>query len=111
MESLPTNKTRYIGISNFSPKQVEDVLKIAKIKPKVMQIELHPYLPQSQFVASLQKEGIIVNAYSPLGNTHPLYSLPFLTEHWNVPKILGHQTIRQIAAARDCTPAQVVLAF
>jgi alcohol dehydrogenase (NADP+) len=106
MELLPATKlTRYIGVSNFSPKQIEEVLQVAKIKPKVMQIELHPYLPQQEFVTSLQKQGITVNAYAPLGNTNPVYSNPRVT------KMLEHQTIKQIASARGCTPAQVVLAW
>lgn len=106
MEQLPPLKlARYIGISNFSPKQVEEIMKIATIKPKVMQIELHPYLPQQEFVTSLQKQGITVNAYAPLANTSPAYSNPRVT------KILEHQTIREIASARSCTPAQVVLAW
>ncbi|KAF2672967.1 Aldo/keto reductase [Microthyrium microscopicum] len=105
MEKLPATKmTRYIGISNFSPAQVKDVLKVATIKPKVMQIELHPYLPQEDFVASLQKQGITVNAYAPLGNTNPAYKS-------SATKLLQHSTIRSIASARGCTPAQVVLAW
>ena len=106
MEQLPASRlARYIGVSNFSPKQLDDVLKIAKIKPKVMQIELHPYLPQQEFVNSLQTQGITVNAYAPLGNTNPAYPNPRVT------KMLEHQTIKQIASARGCTPAQVVLAW
>jgi alcohol dehydrogenase (NADP+) len=106
MEQLPASKlARYIGIANFSPKQVDEVLEIAMIKPKVIQIELHPYLPQQEFVTSLQKKGITVNAYAPLGNTNPAYSNPRAT------KLLEHQTIKQIASKRSCTPAQVVLAW
>jgi alcohol dehydrogenase (NADP+) len=106
MEQLvPAKLARYIGISNFSPKQVDEVLKAAKIKPKVLQIELHPYLPQKDFVASIQQKGITVNAYAPLGNTNPYYASP------RVGKILDHGIIKQIATARGCTPAQVVLGW
>ena len=54
MERLVGRGTRFIGMANFSPKQVDDVLKVATVKPKVLQVELHPYLPQTEFVKSVQ---------------------------------------------------------
>jgi alcohol dehydrogenase (NADP+) len=109
MEKLagPRGNTRYIGISNFSPKQVEDLLKVATIKPKVHQIELHPYLQQDDFVLSLQEKGIAVTAYAPLGNTNPVYG----SIGRKAPKILSNSAINEIARSRDCTPAQVVLSW
>jgi alcohol dehydrogenase (NADP+) len=107
MEKLPATKlTRFIGISNFNPAQVNELLSIATIKPKVHQIELHPYLPQNEFVKSLQAQNITVNAYAPLANMNPNYSTAS-----RVVKILQHPTITEIAAARGCAPAQVVLAW
>lgn len=41
------------------------VLKTAKHKPDLLQIELHPYLQQNDLVAFAQKQGIVVTAYSP----------------------------------------------
>jgi diketogulonate reductase-like aldo/keto reductase len=99
MEQIPAAKLiRYRGISNFSPKQVDDILKVAKIKRKVLQIELHLYFSQHDFVISVQQKGITVKAYARLGNTNPYYSGP------RIGKILEHQTIKQIARARNCTP-------
>jgi diketogulonate reductase-like aldo/keto reductase len=105
MEKLPATKlTRFIGFSNFNPSQVADILRIATIKPKVVQIELHPYLAQTEFLHSLQAQNITVNAYAPLANTSPHYTQ-------KTTKILQHSTITSIASARGCTPAQVVLGW
>jgi len=105
MEALPaTNKVRFIGISNHNPAQVDAVLKVATIKPKVHQIELHPYLPQQDFVDKLKSEGMIVNAYAPLANTNTHYSQ-------KTTKILQHPTIKDLAISTGCTPAQIVLAW
>jgi alcohol dehydrogenase (NADP+) len=104
--------TRFIGISNFAPPQLEKLLKSATIKPKVHQIELHPYLQQQDFVDLHSKNGITVTAYSPLGNTNPVYSQGYYGKTGNlVTKILSHPTIASIASSRKCTPAQVVLAW
>lgn len=108
MEKLvPKKLTRFIGISNFSPRQLDEVLAVATIKPKVLQVELHPYLQQSDFVASTLKKGITVTAWAPLGNTNPVYENPGN----RAPKLLTNPTVREIAKARGCSPVQVVLAW
>ncbi|KAF2422200.1 hypothetical protein EJ08DRAFT_682760 [Tothia fuscella] len=101
--------TRYIGLANFSPSQVDDIMKIATIKPKVHQFELHPYLQQSSFILTNHAHNISITAYSPLGNTNPVYSGS--QGGSRQPKILSHTTITSIAKERGCTPAQVVLAW
>jgi len=114
MEKLvrPEKGTRFIGISNFNPTQLEDLLKIATIKPKVHQFELHPYLQQSDYVKTNFNHNITVTAYAPLGNTNPVYSQGYYGRTGNLaPKILSHPTIAEIAKARNCSPAQVVLAW
>jgi alcohol dehydrogenase (NADP+) len=109
MEKLvhPTQGTRYIGIANFSPKMVDNLLKNATVIPKVHQFESHPYLQQSAFVDFHFKRNISVMNYAPLGNTGPHYS-------WSgsgAPKLLENDLIVDIAKSRKCTPAQVVLAW
>lgn len=108
----PQKGTRYIGISNFSPAQLEDLLKIATIKPKVHQFENHPYLQDTDFVKANFAKNITVTAYAPLGNTNPVYSQGYYGKSGSLrPKILSHPTITSISKERGCTPAQVVLAW
>ena len=104
MEQLINRGTRYIGTSNFNPKQVDELLAAATIKPKAIQIELHPYLPQQYYVDKLQKAGMTVEAYAPLGNTNPTYP-----NYDRKTLILKHPVITSIASARKCRPVQVVL--
>ena len=68
---------RSIGISNFNPSQIDHLMKTAKVKPAVNQINLHPTLNQDETVEHCNKLGISVTAYSPLG-TGRLISNPTL---------------------------------
>ncbi|KAF3074438.1 Alcohol dehydrogenase [NAD]P [Trichoderma lentiforme] len=69
MESLlQTGKVRAIGVSNFTIKRLEDLISRTKIIPAVNQIEAHPYLQQRQLFDFCQSKGILIEAYSPLGN-------------------------------------------
>jgi alcohol dehydrogenase (NADP+) len=114
MEKLvrPTRGTRFIGISNFSPPQVNKILESATIKPKVHQFELHPYLQQSDFVETHFKHGIDVIGYAPLGNTNPIIDLGVSENRGlRVEPLLRNKIVTEIAMSRGCTPAQVVLAW
>lgn len=71
---LKTGKVKAIGVSNFSVKFLENLLKEAKVVPAVNQIENHPYLPEQDIVDFCKSKGILVEAYSPLGSTgSPLF--------------------------------------
>src|ERR1700748_2842289 len=109
MEKLvrPTRGNRFLGISNLRPSQLDELLKIATIKPKANQIELHPYLQQAEYVATHMKHGITLTAYSPLGNTNPVYAEFGAKEA----RMLNNPVIKEIGNARGCTPAQVALAW
>jgi alcohol dehydrogenase (NADP+) len=114
MEKLvrPEKGTRFIGLSNHSPSQVKDVVEIATIKPKVHQFESHPYLQQNDFVKQNMAYGITVTGYSPLGNTNPVHNLGVSGKDGDrAPPLLQNAAIQEIAKARGCSPAQVVLAW
>jgi len=57
-----------IGISNFNTKQIERLLVSATIKPVTNQVESHPYLSQTKLKKFCEDRGIVLTAYSPLGN-------------------------------------------
>jgi alcohol dehydrogenase (NADP+) len=107
----PNGPVRFIGVSNFSPEQMEDIIKLPGIKPKVHQFESHPYLQQSKFVQWHIDHGIGITAYAPLANTSPSYR-----ENYNkttIPYIiLENPVLREIKDARGCdSEAQVALAW
>ncbi|KAH8668459.1 ketoreductase [Xylariales sp. PMI_506] len=63
---LEKGLARNIGVSNFLVPHLQAVLKTAKVKPAVNQIELHPYLQRTELVAFLREQGIAVEAFAPL---------------------------------------------
>ncbi|OJD37984.1 aldehyde reductase i [Diplodia corticola] len=65
---LQTGKTKAIGVSNFNIRRLEDLLQKTTVVPAANQIEAHPYLQQHELTAYCQKKGILIEAYSPLGN-------------------------------------------
>ncbi|KAK2597876.1 hypothetical protein N8I77_012631 [Diaporthe amygdali] len=101
MEALvKKGKIRTIGVSNFSIAKINEIWDAAEIKPAVNQVELHPYFAQPELVKWCQNKGIIVEAYSPLGNN--IYGLPMAIED---PAVI------ELAEKLGKTPGQVVLSW
>ncbi|CAL8075189.1 unnamed protein product [Calicophoron daubneyi] len=89
-----------IGLSNFNRRQIDDVLKICRIKPVCLQIEIHANFPNTKLVEYAQSKGLVVTAYSPLGS--PVAApgrTNLLTEPW----------VLDIAKKHGKTAAQVLL--
>ncbi|MCD8122782.1 MAG: aldo/keto reductase [Clostridiales bacterium] len=61
-------KVRAIGLSNFSISQVQEILNVCEVKPTVLQTEVHPYFQEQELKAFLKKEGIVIQAWYPLGH-------------------------------------------
>ncbi|KAK0666748.1 1,5-anhydro-D-fructose reductase [Cercophora samala] len=97
-------KAKHIGISNFSSPKVLRLLKTARIKPVLNQIECHPHWPQKGLVKTCQDNGVHVTAFGPLGCV-PIPSLVGRTG----PGPLEDETIGKIAEKYGKTPAQVIL--
>lgn len=96
MEELyEAGKIRAIGLSNFMPHHVAELMKTAKIKPMVDQIEVHPGWPHSEEIKKLQAMDIQVEAWGPLGGQGAT--------------VLTDPTMERIAAAHGKTTAQVSL--
>ena len=73
-------KVRAIGISNFTEAQVEELLSACEVKPTVLQTELHPYNQEPELKKFLSENGIVPQAWYPLGHgdkalgAEPLFS-------------------------------------
>lgn len=111
MAALPRAKARHVGIANFAPEQLQSLLAASpEHKPYAHQFETHPYLPQSTWLDVHAEHGIHVTAYSPLGNSNPIYgSARKEASGHSVPHLLDNPLVRRIADESKCTPAQVVL--
>jgi diketogulonate reductase-like aldo/keto reductase len=88
-------KIKAIGLSNFMPHHIVDLMKTAKVAPAVDQIEVHPGWPHTEQVKYLQAHNILVEAWAPLGGQGA--------------KVMTNPTILQIADKHNKTAAQVCL--
>ena len=84
---------RSIGVSNFTPRHLDDIIAATGVTPSVNQIEMHPAFPQVELRAVHERLGIRTEAWSPLARMEGEAAAP----------------IADAAAAHGVTPAQVVL--
>lgn len=61
-------KVKAIGLSNFNIKQIQEILDICEIKPAILQTEVHPYSQEKGLKEFLNSEGIVIQAWYPLGH-------------------------------------------
>lgn len=102
-----TGLTRHIGVSNFSIRKLEDLLRHSRIKPELNQVELHPLLQQPELLKFCTAAGIHLTAYSPLGSG----DRPARLKAPDEPVLLEHPVIAAIATEHQCSTAQVLLAW
>jgi diketogulonate reductase-like aldo/keto reductase len=67
-KAYKAGKVRAIGLSNFNKEQIEEILSICEVKPAVLQTELHPYNQEPELKAFLKENGIVPQAWYPLGH-------------------------------------------
>ena len=74
-------KVKAIGLSNFNEKQIQEILDICEVKPAVLQTEVHPYSQEKELKKFLAKEGMVIQAWYPLGHgDKTLQEEPLFTE-------------------------------
>ena len=61
-------KVKAIGLSNFNKEQIQEILNICEVKPAILQTEVHPYFQEKELKAFLNKEGMVIQAWYPLGH-------------------------------------------
>ncbi|KAJ7293729.1 NADP-dependent oxidoreductase domain-containing protein [Mycena rebaudengoi] len=94
-----------IGISNCQGSLILDIMRYARIKPQVLQVELHPYLTQDALVRLAKELGLAITAYSSFGPA----SYIELAMDRGAPSLLTHNVIASLASGYKKTPAQVLL--
>jgi aldehyde reductase len=99
MEGLVDHgKCRAIGLSDITLDGLLPVYESSRIKPAVVEVEAHPYLPETELLEFCKAKGIVFLAFAPLG-------------HGMRPGLLEDPVISAIAARVGKTPAQVLLAW
>lgn len=104
-ELVDDGLTRHIGVSNFNIPKLQTLLDTADHPPEMNQIELHPYLQQTDMVEFARENDVHLTAYSPLGSK----DRPAGMKSDDEPILLDDPTIAEIADAHDATPAQVLI--
>jgi diketogulonate reductase-like aldo/keto reductase len=99
---LADGKVRAIGVSNFMPEVLENLLKQTDVVPAVNQVEVHPYFTQPAVQAANADHGILTQAWSPMGG---------ITSYrgGSTRSTFNNPVIGQIVQAHGKTPAQVML--
>ncbi|MBR6768002.1 MAG: aldo/keto reductase [Clostridia bacterium] len=88
-------RIRAIGISNFMPHHMKPLLDACEIVPMVNQIEIHPGMLQPETVKASQEQGMLIEAWSPLGTG----------------RMLKNETLMQIASKYNVSTAQLCLRY
>jgi diketogulonate reductase-like aldo/keto reductase len=95
---MDDGRCRSIGLSDISLEKLREIVAVARIKPAVVQVESHPYLPEWDLLAFCWEHGIVLQAFAALG-------------HAMEPRVLDDPVITAIARRVRKTPAQVALAW
>ncbi|HUE36095.1 MAG TPA: aldo/keto reductase [Candidatus Acidoferrum sp.] len=97
-ELVDEGKCKAIGLSDIGVEKVEEIFEAATVKPAVVHVETHPYLPEWELLDYCRKNGIVLQAFAALG-------------HSSEPNLLADPVITTIANRVGKTPAQVALAW
>jgi diketogulonate reductase-like aldo/keto reductase len=87
-----------IGLSDITLEKLREIVAAARIKPAVVQVESHPFLPEWELIEFCREQGIVLQAFAALG-------------HAMEPSVLNDPVIAAIAQRVHKTPAQVALAW
>lgn len=100
MTKLPKEKARAVGVSNHTKEHLQALIDGTGVVPAANQIERHPRLLQPELIAYCKEKNIHVTEYSAFGNNM-----------FDVPLLVQHDTVKEVAKANGASPAQVILAW
>ena len=84
-----------IGLSNFSREQIEEILSVCRVKPVLLQTELHPYFQNHELKAFLSENKIAAQSWYPLGHGDKA--------------LLEEPLLARLGQKYGKTPAQIIL--
>lgn len=92
-EVVKAGKVRHIGVSNFNVAQMQEAIRLSAVPLVTNQVEYHPYIDQSPVIKAARAAGLVVTAYYAMADG----------------KVFGDAVLKDIAAAKGRTVAQIVL--
>lgn len=96
-KAVAEGKIRSIGLSNWYIKELNDFLPQVSITPALVQNEIHPYYQEQEVIPFIQKKGIVVQAWYPLGG------------RGYTRELLENETLVAIGKKHNVSAAQVIL--
>ena len=102
---LSDGRVRSIGVSNFSPAHIKQLMAETGIVPAVNQVELHPFFTQKALIDFHKKHNILTQAWSPIGGVQRYWLADAKPED----DPLTHPVIAVLAEKYSKTPAQIIL--
>lgn len=97
-ELVGDGRCRAIGLSDVGVEQTREVVEAARVRPAVVHVESHPYLPEWELLEYCKANGIVFQAFAALG-------------HSSRPNVLEDPVVTGVAQRVGKTPAQVLLAW
>jgi diketogulonate reductase-like aldo/keto reductase len=102
---LAEGRVRAIGVCNFSPRHLDDLIVRTEVVPAVNQVELHPFFIQKELCETHARLGIVTQAWSPIGGVKRYW----VQDPNAIQDPLVHPTVTDLATKYGKTPAQIVL--
>jgi diketogulonate reductase-like aldo/keto reductase len=102
---LAEGRVRAIGVCNFSPRHLDDLIARTEVVPAVNQVELHPFFIQKELCEAHARLGIVTQAWSPIGGVKRYW----VQDPNAIQDPLAHPTVTDLATKYGKTPAQIVL--
>lgn len=93
--AVKDGKVKSLGLSNFSEEQIKEIVDATEIKPVVVQVEAHPYYPQTELKSYLEQFGTVIMAWYPLGHGDKA--------------LIGESVFTELANKYGKTNAQIIL--
>lgn len=116
-----SGKAKAIGVSNFSVKTLQGLAATQKVVPAVNQVEIHPFLPQSELKEYCNAKGIHLTAYSSLGTSSrtkvdglrltKTHRVGQPIEGQDVPSLLNNDLITEIAKKYGASTGQILVSW
>ncbi len=107
IELKESGYTKHIGVSNFSISNIEKVSQKTGVIPEMLQVESHLFFQQNELKEYCDSKGILFTAYSPLGSADRASNR--ISE--NEPQLFSNKVVKRIASEKNCSAAQVMLAW
>lgn len=92
-QTVQAGKTKYIGVSNFTPHHMDKAMEVSDTPIITNQVEYHPFLDQSEILSICRDNDLFLTSYSPIARGN----------------IMDDSLIGSLAEKYDKTPAQVTL--